>query len=189
MKKNEFFSTLNKYLSVLPEDERIEIISDFEEHFNFEFEKGKKEEEIVEYLGNPDAIAKQFLIEKKLQQSDEKKNIIDMFKTIKYLASVSDSTYKISFVGFVSLFLLSSIVALGLFLWGLAVFLSSVGLSSLSTIVGTPYISLGSDMFLGIGILSIGVVAFIIHILFLEYFYKNSISSFKANAKNLKGGV
>ena len=57
MNKEQYLSKLKK---MLPEYESQDIINDFEEHFRTGMENGKTEEEIIESLGNPVEIAKEY---------------------------------------------------------------------------------------------------------------------------------
>ena len=61
MAKNNFLKELSKLLKKLPEEERIDILQDYEDHFAFGLEEGKTEEEIVKSLGSPSQIAKEIL--------------------------------------------------------------------------------------------------------------------------------
>jgi len=57
MNKEQYLSKLKK---MLPPDESSEIINDFEEHFATGLADGKTEQEIIESLGNPVDIAKEY---------------------------------------------------------------------------------------------------------------------------------
>lgn len=59
MDKEEFLRDLDKSLKRVPDEERRDILHDFEEHFAFGIEEGKTEEEIAESLGSPKQIAKE----------------------------------------------------------------------------------------------------------------------------------
>lgn len=61
MDKNTFLQTLSNHLQSLPEEERREIIADFEEHFSAGLELGKTEMQICLELGDPAACARQYL--------------------------------------------------------------------------------------------------------------------------------
>jgi len=60
MTKQEFMRKLKKLLRPLPEKDRAEIVSDYEEHFRIGLSEGKSEEEIAEHLGDVQLIAEQF---------------------------------------------------------------------------------------------------------------------------------
>jgi uncharacterized membrane protein len=63
MKRNEFVSALEKALAGLKSDEIQEIISDFQEHFATGLAGGKTEEEVARELGDPVALAGQYIEE------------------------------------------------------------------------------------------------------------------------------
>ncbi|MEF2968250.1 DUF1700 domain-containing protein [Paenibacillus sp. M1] len=58
MNKSEFLAQLHDHLSVLPPEERSELLEDFEAHFAFALQNGKTEEEIAHELGNPAELAR-----------------------------------------------------------------------------------------------------------------------------------
>ena len=61
MNKPQFLEALDSALRPLSSAERLDILRDFEEHFNIGFEEGKSEEEIADALGSPQKIAKELL--------------------------------------------------------------------------------------------------------------------------------
>lgn len=60
MNKTEYLNELYARLSFLPQQERMEIMHDYEEHFAAGLEKGKTEEQICTELGSPEMNARQF---------------------------------------------------------------------------------------------------------------------------------
>lgn len=72
MAKNNFLKELSKLLKKLPEEERIDILQDYEDHFAFGLEEGKTEEEIVKSLGSPSQIAKEILANYHINQVSTK---------------------------------------------------------------------------------------------------------------------
>lgn len=59
MNKSQFLAQLHDHLSVLPPEERSELMEDYEAHFAFALQNGKTEEEIAHELGNPAELAKE----------------------------------------------------------------------------------------------------------------------------------
>lgn len=57
MTKQQFLNELNHLLVPLPDEERKDILSDYESHIDFAIKNGKSEEEAVEDLGSPRTIA------------------------------------------------------------------------------------------------------------------------------------
>jgi uncharacterized membrane protein len=72
MNKKEFFEQLREELKDLPESDLNEILSDYEEHFEIGKTKKRSEKEIIEKLGDPTIIAKEFktiVLVKKAEQN------------------------------------------------------------------------------------------------------------------------
>lgn len=61
MTKKEFIHNLEAALRAVPENERLEILSDYEEHFRAAAAAGEREEDTVRALGNPADIAREIL--------------------------------------------------------------------------------------------------------------------------------
>ncbi|PEI92774.1 hypothetical protein CN679_10200 [Bacillus pseudomycoides] len=61
MNKEQFLRDLSGHLRKLSEEERQDILYDYEEHFQFGLEEGKTEVEIIKGLGSPKTIAKEML--------------------------------------------------------------------------------------------------------------------------------
>jgi uncharacterized membrane protein len=59
MNKQEYIETLRHYLAPLPEDERNELLRDYEAHFIYGQQRGKTEQEIITELGDPTTIARE----------------------------------------------------------------------------------------------------------------------------------
>jgi uncharacterized membrane protein len=59
MNKQEFIETLRYYLVSLPEDERNELLRDYDAHFIYGVQNGKTEAEISRELGEPLALARE----------------------------------------------------------------------------------------------------------------------------------
>lgn len=64
MTKDEFLTRMERSLTILAPHERIDILSDYVEHFREGEENGKTEEEIAASLGDPEELAKTFLEQK-----------------------------------------------------------------------------------------------------------------------------
>ena len=64
MTKDEFLSRMERVLNALPPHERIDILSDYVEHFRAGEEAGKPAEEIAAALGSPEELAGTFLEER-----------------------------------------------------------------------------------------------------------------------------
>lgn len=59
MNKKDFINKLSAYLTGIPEEEKKDVIRDFEEHFTEGLAEGRNEGEIAESLGDPGVLARQ----------------------------------------------------------------------------------------------------------------------------------
>lgn len=64
MNKDKFLSILHVHLSVLPPEERDELLEDYEAHFAFGKQNGKSESDIARELGDPAELAKEAIGER-----------------------------------------------------------------------------------------------------------------------------
>lgn len=64
MTKNDFLSRMERALAPLPPGDRIDILSDYVEHFRAGMESGKTEEDIALSLGIPEELARTYLEQK-----------------------------------------------------------------------------------------------------------------------------
>ncbi|WP_243300177.1 HAAS signaling domain-containing protein [Bacillus litorisediminis] len=71
MNKEQFLKSLEKGLKRLSQEEREDIIRDFQEHFLIGAEEGQSEEEISKSLGSPQQIAKELLATHHLEKVQE----------------------------------------------------------------------------------------------------------------------
>lgn len=60
MRKNEFINILINGLIQMPKEQRDDIISQYEEHFDIGISNGKSEQEIIQDLGNPYEIIQRY---------------------------------------------------------------------------------------------------------------------------------
>jgi uncharacterized membrane protein len=72
MNKEDYLKKLSKLVKKLPEEDRKEILSDYEEHFRIGIEKGRTEEEISEALGYPENVAKQIKADYMVKKAEDK---------------------------------------------------------------------------------------------------------------------
>jgi uncharacterized membrane protein len=59
MNKQEYIETLRHYLAALPEDERNELLHEYEAHFRYGQQSGKDEVDIIRELGDPLTLARE----------------------------------------------------------------------------------------------------------------------------------
>jgi len=82
MTKYNFLNELERRLAKLPEEDRREIMQDYEEHFEFAVEAGKSDEAVIESLGSPEKIAKEVAAEYHVELARETKDVSHAFKAV-----------------------------------------------------------------------------------------------------------
>ena len=96
MNRKQFLSLLKQQLSHLPEEEKADILSDYEEHFEIGLSEGKTEEEIAARLGAPIQIAKDLLLSNSIGEVERNPNAGNIGKVI--IASLSLSLFNLIIV-------------------------------------------------------------------------------------------
>ena len=164
MNKEQFLDELRRSLSGIPEQEKKEILYDYEEHFRSASENGQEEGEIARSLGNPRVLGRSYRIESLLDRERGGRRASNILRAV--FASLS--------LGFFNVIITIPLFA-GLFaglagLWAGAVSLAVSGLAVIVGLILQPllpaFISLGGLsipflIFAGIGIAALGVLAVI----------------------------
>ncbi|CAM3892892.1 DUF1700 domain-containing protein [Cohnella lubricantis] len=183
MNREQFIDQLNRSLRRLPNEERLDIVQDFQEHFDIGLEKGKTEEEIAASLGSPAQIAKELLAVHYLDKAEAKTSAGNLFRAA--WAAVGLGFFNIvivlgPFIGLASLLLSGWAMGLSLLVSPLVVLLNLI-LSPKSFDLFASFASIGLA---GLGILmSIG----------MSYVSRKALKGFvsylRYNAKLVKGGL
>ena len=82
MNKEQFLKQLNTSLVKLSQEERQDILQDYEEYFRIGMEKGKTEQEIAESLGNPKQISKELTASYRLNQVAQKSSAANVMRAV-----------------------------------------------------------------------------------------------------------
>lgn len=89
MQKDEFLKKLSSYLKRMTKEELDEIMVEFTEHINYALAKGEDEEKIIERLGDPKKIAKEYRMQKMIEEANRLESFSSMFKAIFASAGLS----------------------------------------------------------------------------------------------------
>ena len=194
MNKKEFIDTLYLSLHSISEEEKRDILMDYEEHFQVGLERGLSEEEVSRNLGSPEQIAKQFKYSSLVNRAEQRTTPTNVIRVI--FAGIG--------LGFFNLVLgLPLIVTvLSLLISGAAIGLSFIvaGISSFIAILLEPlkltfmsmmYIpNLTSRfmlIFFSIGLTFIGVAVIILFIKIIKSFLLGVLKYIKTNIKIITG--
>lgn len=127
MQREEFISRLEKLLRGLPEAERKDIIYDYDEHIRIAVENGLEEEKVIQSLGSPQSIAKQYRVKKYIDKAEETGSTTSVFRAI--LATVGLGFFNLVFI-------------LGPFMAVVGV-LIAIGISAVAVVIGGAGLILG----------------------------------------------
>ena len=164
MNKEQFLNQLRRSLSGIPEEEKKDILYDYEEHFRSGLENGQEEEEIVRSLGNPRVLGKTYRIESLLDKEKGGQRASNILRAV--FASLSLGFFNV----IITIPLYSGLLAGLVSLWAGAVSLALSGVGVIVGIILQPLfpasISLGGLsipflIFAGIGIGALGLLSVI----------------------------
>lgn len=214
MNKNEFINKLDSSLKGISYEDRKEIIFDYEEHFSIGIQQGKTEEEIAAALGDPILLAKQFRKEYFIEKAEKNKSAGNIMKAV--FASVGLGFLNLLLMPIfiaVAAVLFSLLVAWGSVVISLVAAAACLVISFLAASVGMafggigliigvfiePYfpqfinidVNTGSAIFLSLGVICFGILAFIGSMKLLNIFIKGAKkcipASYNGAVKCVKG--
>ena len=193
LNKKEFKSVMKKELSGLPKDEREDILLEYEVHFSEESKKGKSEEVICKELGSPKELAKMYKVNVLIQEAEDNVSTNNILRAV--LASIGLGLFNLilvlgPFLGLLGLLVGIFAASLGLVFVGLVLFADALFGPLNSAFVQMPYVLAIEPLFtgpLGVGIFAIGILIFILGIVFGRLIYRLSIKYLKFNLKMIKG--
>lgn len=200
MNKKEFLKRLDERLRFLADEERKDILFDYEDHFNAAMENGETEEDIIKALGSPEIIARQFRMSRVIHKAETEKTSSNLVRAV--LATIGLGFFNILFI--VAPFFL--IVGLLLGFYGMAfgfivggVVMTGAGLIGLLGGDLTPFIHLGGSVvfdsgYLGLMLAGFGVCMGSVGGLFgigsfalTKAFYNVTVHYLKFNVKVIRG--
>lgn len=82
MDKNSFLKLLDERLKNLTDSERKDILYDYEEHISAAVFNGEREEDVIEKLGSPELIARQFSASKMIRQAETDRSAGNVFRAV-----------------------------------------------------------------------------------------------------------
>lgn len=165
MNKKDFFIILEKALINFPQNERSEIMYDYEEHFRFGIESGKTEEEIVIALGDPALIAKQYKANQTIELANTNPSTKNIFGAV--LAAVSLGFFNLvivlgPFIALVGVIFALFASAIAVIISGVALMIASIAAPIFPGIISVPLsIPLTAITLFGVGTSALGILFFI----------------------------
>ena len=200
MDKNSFLKRLDERLKFLADSERKDILYDYEEHIAAAVENGEDEQAVIDKLGSPDLIARQFNATRTIKQAESNKTTGNMLRAV--LATMGLGFLNLIFVlgpffGLLGCLIGVYAVAFGFGISGLI--MAAIGLYGLLGGNLDSFIQLGvsfsynPDVFsmgiLGLGVFfgALGGLVGVLSAWLTKWFYKGSIAYLKLNLRVIKG--
>lgn len=192
MSKSEFLHTLEAALADFKEEERKEILYDYEEHFRIGEESGKEEAELIEELGNPNDIAEQYRTatqagKEGISTKEERPAIVDI------IAAVGLLFFNLIFIlgpllGIIGVLIGLFASAAALIISGIAVIIGVFVAPFFNEFIHMPYeISHVGLFFIGIGTTALGALFLIGMCYAAKFTYKAIVKYISWNIKIIKG--
>ncbi|MEN2775607.1 DUF1700 domain-containing protein [Acetivibrio clariflavus] len=185
MKKSEYMNILSRRLKKLPKDEQKYIIEDYEEYFNIGIQEGRNEEEICEFLGNPEVVAKQFIADYSLRMAEQKNSIPNILRAFYTVAGLGLMSFIIVFP---TLFFLFCIL-LGLFVFSLTITIKGMILliviiiSFVNSSIAINGVDRLREIFLSTGLVTTGILLFLINIVIVKFIIGKVVRFLKSVAE------
>lgn len=183
MNKATYLNTLNSMLDKLPEDERKDILYDYEEHFRIGMENGKTEEEISIGLGDPRAIARQYKACHTIKTADVNTTAGNTIRAV----------FAIGVLGFFNLFVAVilfapvAIVLAAFYIVGFSLAVSGIagGIATFIAPFFPNYIDIGINPFsaicFSVGLFTFGVLFLILSYYLTRLFFRLTVRYLKWN--------
>lgn len=159
MNKHQFMKQLTGRLNKMSKAERDDILADFEEYFACAERDGEDEQAVCSRLGDPKKIAKEYYVQKVIEEANKEKSFKTMSRAIATTAGLSIANF----------FYAICVVAVGyIVLAALYITVVSIGISAIAVFVGTivfagmiGMLAFWFFLFGGIGLLALSVLGFI----------------------------
>lgn len=183
MNKKEFLGRLSELIKDIPEEEKKDILFDYEEHFRIGLEKGRKEEEIAASLGDPKVIAKQSRASCILKKAEKTASVNNIMRAI--FAAVGLGFFNLVIVlgpaiGLIGILVALFAVAFAITISGVAVLFGTLMGPVFAWNIYIPFAAVVSIP-LGIGLTALGLLSIIGAFYLTKFFYKLSIGYLKMN--------
>ena len=194
MTEKEYIDKLYVNLSNISEEEKRDILMDYEEHFHVGLERGLSEDEISKNLGSPEQIAKQFKYSSLVNKAEEKTTPVNIIRLL--IAGIGLGFFNLILglpfvVTIMSLLISGAAVGLSLIIAGASVFISTIleplNLSFISMLYIPNISSRLMLVFVGIGLAFIGISLIALMIKITKIFLIGVLKYIKTNVKIITG--
>ena len=189
MNKKDFMYKLSLYLGGIPEEDRQDVISDFEEHFKEGLAEGRTEEEIAGSLGDPKSLANQFKASILVSEAEKTTSAINIIRAV-------FATLGLGFLNLV--FILGPFIAIAVIpvaLFAIAIAITAAGITTFFAAIFGPMflqyftvlINPAVAIFGSIGVTCFGILFFVGGIYLAKLLYRLFVRYIKFNLRIITG--
>lgn len=195
MNKKEFLHILEMSLSDFDDEEKKEILYDYEEHFRIGEESGKSEYELIKELGDPNNIANQYRTSNKNENNDIPRDKIEKDRPTIVPIIVGSALLLFNLIFILGPYIGIAASIIGLFAAAIAIIISGIAMTFgmilsplLPQFISMPNgIPVFAIILFGIGMVALGLL-FLIGMYFVaKCFYKVTVKYVNWNLKTIKG--
>src|SRR4030042_631838 len=189
MDKKDFIKKLSAYLSGIPEEERQDVVNDFEEHFKEGLLEGRTEEEISDSLGDPKILANQLRASILISEAEKTTSASNITRAV--FATLGVGFFNLLFV--LGPFIGIAAVLVALFACAIAVTASGIAVffASIFGPVFSQYFVLSINpagaIFMSMGATCFGILFFIGDICLAKLLYRMFVRYIKFNLRIITG--
>jgi uncharacterized membrane protein len=189
MNKKDFMYKLSLYLGGIPEEDRQDVISDFEEHFKEGLSEGRTEEEIAGSLGDPKSLANQFKASILVSEAEKTTSAVNIIRAV-------FATLGLGFLNLV--FILGPFIAIAVIpvaLFAIAIAITAAGITTFFAAIFGPMflqyftvlINPAVAIFGSIGVTCFGILFFVGGIYLAKLLYRLFVRYIKFNLRIITG--
>lgn len=183
MNKEQFLQEMEAMLVRLPEEERADIVRDYEEYFVAGMENGKTETEIATALGSPKKIARELLADYHVETAEREWSFANVWKAVRSVSALA---------------FINSVLILGAYVVGLVLLVSGWLLSITLTLLPLMFAVIDAYqpiwmftfiMFVALAISGVGLLLGVLMWAVSKWFSQGFVHYLRFTLSQLKGGV
>jgi len=189
MNKKEFMHKLSSYLRGIPEEDRQDVISDFEEHYKEGLAEGRSEEDIADSLGDPKSLANQLRASILVNKAEKITSVVNITRAV--FATLGLGFFNLIFI----LGPFIAIAAIPVALFASAIAITATGITVFFASIFGPLfphyfavlINPAVAIFGSIGFTCFGILVFVGVIYLAKLFYRLFVRYIKFNLRIITG--
>lgn len=189
MNKKDFMDRLSSYLGGIPGEDREDVISDFDEHFEAGLAEGRTEEDIADSLGDPKSLANQLKASILVREAGKTTSAVNITRAV--FATLGLGFFNLifilgPFIAIAAVLISLFATAIGITASGITVFITSI-FGPFFPQYFTGLINPAVAIFGSIGLTCFGILFFIGDIYLAKLLYRLFVRYIKFNLRIITG--